>query len=133
MKKSNPPSPERYAMSGTEDANQIALFMWAATARELYPELRWMFHIPNGGTRLKREAARFKAAGVKPGVPDLCLPIVRKPYNGLWVELKMIGNRISKEQNDWLIRLNSEGYYARVCYGFEDTKKTIIDYLESAW
>lgn len=123
---------QKYA-AGSETSCQIAIFGWFAENRDKYPETKYMFHIPNGGTRLKREAARFKAAGVKPGVPDLCLPIVRKPYNGLWVELKMIGNRISKEQNDWLIRLNSEGYYARVCYGFEDTKKTIIDYLESTW
>ena len=41
----------------------------------------WMripvFHIPNGGSRHKAEAARLKAQGVKAGVPDLCIPVAR--------------------------------------------------------
>ena len=39
-----------------EDAEQAALFDWAA----YYPELKWMHAIANGGYRNKKEAARLK-------------------------------------------------------------------------
>lgn len=61
----------------TEAEEQATLFSWAAMKRGKYPELDLLFHIPNGGSRGKAEAARFKAEGVKPGVPDLFLPVAR--------------------------------------------------------
>lgn len=45
-----------------------------------YPEYtNLLFAIPNGGKRNAREAARLKAEGVTPGVPDLFLqlPFIR--------------------------------------------------------
>ena len=59
----------------TEDEEQIALMKWAAVMSGRYPELRLMYHIPNGGARSKPEAARFKAMGVKKGVPDICIGV----------------------------------------------------------
>lgn len=43
--------PAKYAEAGTEHAHQVALFMWVATQIPTYPELRWMYAIPNGGKR----------------------------------------------------------------------------------
>ena len=34
-----------------------------------------LYAVPNGGYRNAREAARFKAEGVRSGVPDLCLAV----------------------------------------------------------
>jgi len=46
---------------------------------------RLLFHVPNGGSRNKIEAAKFKGMGLIPGIPDLgyC-------YKGsiTWFELK---------------------------------------------
>ena len=47
-----------------------------------------VFHIPNGGYRNKAEAAHLKAQGVRPGVPDLCVPVARHGYHGLYIEMK---------------------------------------------
>lgn len=46
------------------------------------------YHIPNGGLRSKREAARMKGQGVRPGVPDLCIPVARRGYHSLYIEMK---------------------------------------------
>ena len=72
----------------TEDQEQIALINWARMQEKKYPELRLLFHIPNGGSRGKAEAGRFRAMGVRAGVPDLCLPVPRGGKHGLFVEMK---------------------------------------------
>lgn len=55
----------------TEEEEQTVVMHWATMAAGRWPELRLLFHIPNGGKRSKTEAARFRAAGVRSGVPDL--------------------------------------------------------------
>lgn len=55
----------------TESVEQQLLFRWARFYVSKYPELALLYHIPNGGSRRKSEAGRFKAEGVKAGVPDL--------------------------------------------------------------
>src|SRR5262245_32523350 len=85
-------TPEEYAATGSEHAEQVALFMWAWDHRDEFPELQSMFAIPNGSERAKPVAARLKAEGVKAGVSDvfLPLPIVHNSgmYAGLWIEMK---------------------------------------------
>ena len=67
----------------TESVEQQSLFRWAAYQSGKYPELKLLYHVPNGGSRNKAEAGRFKAEGVKAGVPDLCLPVPRGEFHGL--------------------------------------------------
>lgn len=116
-------------MQHLEDAAQMALMRWAGFMSNRYPELDLLFHVPNGGKRNAREAARFKALGVKAGVPDLFLPVVRGDFHGMFVELKAKGGRLSDNQKSWLTKLGKQGYYAVVCYGFEDAADEIIKYL----
>ena len=42
-----------------EEDEQIALFRWAAWQANSTPELRLLYHVPNGGSRHKAEAARL--------------------------------------------------------------------------
>ena len=115
----------------TEDQEQIALFNWAAMMNYKYPELRYMYHVPNGGYRNKAEAGRFKAQGVKSGVPDIVLPAARGQYHGLYIELKRTeGGKLSADQRDWLEFLTEQGYYAAVCRGWEEAKDAIEGYLQ---
>ena len=115
----------------TEDAEQMALFRWAELQAGKYPELRLLFHIPNGGSRGKAEAGRFRAMGVKAGVPDLCLPIAKAGYHGLYIELKRTkGGRVSPEQTGWLDDLRKRGYVAAVCKGWEDAARVIEWYIK---
>ena len=115
----------------SEEEEQVALFNWVKMQEGKYPELKIMFHIPNGGLRSKSEAARFKRAGVKSGVPDIFLPCARGNYHGLFVELKRLtGGRTSKEQKAWIAALENAGYAASVCCGWKEASKTILAYLE---
>lgn len=119
-----------YLKAPTEEQEQITLFNWARMREQLYPELRLMFHIPNGGARSKSEAARFKAAGVKAGVPDIFLPAPSGKHSGLFIEMKRRkGGRISAEQEIYLKDLAQMGYAVCICYGWEDAADTIKTYL----
>lgn len=113
-----------------EAAEQTALFAWARMSQGAYPELEYMFAIPNGGSRHLLEAVNLKRQGVKPGVPDICLPVPRGVYAGMYIELKRIaGGRLSGDQDKWLARLRSLGYYAVRCDGFEAAKNEITKYI----
>ena len=60
-----------------EAYEQIKLFNWVAYARNTYPQLDLLYHVPNGGKRNQKEAFNLKRQGVRAGVPDLCLPVSR--------------------------------------------------------
>ena len=115
-----------------EGEEQQALFRWAEMASAtLRPELRLLHHIPNGGSRNKAEAARLKGEGVRSGVPDLCLPVARGGYHGLYIELKRSsGGRVSESQARWLAALTGEGYLAVVCHGWDEARHVIENYLD---
>nr|DAU67254.1 MAG TPA: Nuclease [Caudoviricetes sp.] len=118
----------------TESDEQKTLFSWASMRTYWYPELNLMFHIPNGGKRSKAEAGRFRAEGVKSGVPDICLPVARCGYHGLFIELKrQHGNTTTKNQDTWLADLREQGYAAAVAYGWEQAAKIITDYMEEEY
>jgi len=114
----------------TESAEQKALFQWAACLSKRYPELCLLHAIPNGGFRHKATAGRLKAEGVKAGVPDVCLPVPRGGYHGLYVELKrQKGSKTSEKQETWLDALSKQGYCATVCKGWHEASETILQYL----
>ena len=124
----------------SEETEQICLMRWAQLESGKYPELKMLFHIPNGGKRGKAEAGRFKAMGGKPGVPDLFLPVARRmdaygtAYHGLFVEMKrQKGGRVSREQREWMERLRQNGYAVLVCRGWEEATECIQKYLEGRW
>lgn len=71
-----------------ESEEQSALFQWARLMEGRCPELRLMYHIPNGGLRNKPVAVRLTAQGVRRGVPDICLPVARHGFHSLYIELK---------------------------------------------
>ena len=117
-------------MKHIESEHQQALFEWAKLASGGIPELKLMYHVPNGGKRDHAEAARLNAEGVKPGVPDVFLPVPRGGYHGLWIELKVDGGKPSKEQRDWLEYLNGAGYCALLCYGWQTAQMEIEQYMK---
>lgn len=114
---------------GKEDIIQMQLIEWCGLNKGKYPMLEDIHHSPNGGKRNIREAAKFKRMGTRAGFPDLFLAYPNKKYNGLFVELKAPGGRATEKQKEWINKLNSRGYYAKVCIGFEEAKNTILEYL----
>jgi len=116
-------------MRQPEHHDQVALFRWAGHQQRRLPELSLLFAIPNGGHRHPATAAKLKAEGVKAGVPDLCLPVARGEYHGLWIELKAGRNKPTPPQVQWHMRLSQQDYRVAVCYSWEAARDVIEEYL----
>lgn len=116
-----------------EHVEQTFLVEWARLRSGSVPELRLLFAIPNFAGRLGKatalHGARLKAEGRKPGVPDLCLPVARRGFHGLYIELKAGKNTATPEQLAWIEALNAQGYHARCCTGWESARETLSWYL----
>lgn len=113
----------------SEDDEQIRLFRMVEALIPRYPDLRLLFHVPNGGLRSKATARRMKAMGVKAGVPDLCLPVARGGYHGLAIEMKVGRNKPTAAQRWWITELGRQGYKVAVCYGAEEAMALLVGYL----
>ncbi len=120
----------KYTHIQHEASEQTILFNWARAARFEYPEINLLYHIPNGGKRNASEAAHLKQQGVKAGVPDLCLPVARGKYHGLYIELKYGKNKPTENQRQWITDLRTQGYIAEVCYGWQQAVDLITKYLK---
>ena len=119
----------KYAMR-SEDTEQINVVSWANWNMNRYPELRWLFHVPNGGSRNRAEAVKFKQMGVKAGVSDLCLPFPRGIYCGLFIEMKYGNNRQQDTQKEFLADMAAAGHFVATCYSAEEAIKVLEEYLE---
>ena len=114
----------------TEAQEQAALFRWAAYSRVKYPALDLLFAIPNGGSRNPIEGRHLKEQGVKAGIPDICLPVPSRHHTALYIELKRRkGGRVSEAQKKVMFKLRKYGNMAVVCYGWEEARDTILNYL----
>ncbi len=114
----------------SEHTEQVALFNWCKLMEGRHPQLALLFSIPNGGKRHLGTAVKLKASGTKSGVPDIFLPVAnRHGKHGLWIELKVGKNKPTKNQQHWLRELEAEGYATALCYGFEEARNTIVNYL----
>lgn len=100
------------------------------------PPLKWMHAIPNGGSRgdSRQSAAivgaRLKAEGVKKGVADIFLPCPQGTSHGLYIELKTLVGKVSKEQLEFAKDMISAGYEIVICRGYLEAIFTIKDYLK---
>ena len=88
-----------------------------------------IFHIPNGGSRNKTEAANLKRQGVRAGVPDLMIPVARNGYHGLFIEMKTATGRATESQKRWIQRLTEQGYMAVVAKGYDAAMKIFDNYI----
>lgn len=116
----------------SEHDEQAALFEWAALEQARFPELRWMFAIPNGGHRHLAVARKMKAEGAKAGVLDICLPVPRAGQHGLFLEMKYGRNKLTKEQREWLDFLVEQGYRVEVAYSWLEARDYVLAYLKGA-
>lgn len=116
-------------MLRTEASEQEAVITICKYMENRYPELRLLHHCPNGGKRDRVSAAVLKRQGVKPGVPDLHLPVPKGKYASLYIEMKYGEGRLSKEQKSFLAQAAECGNFVVTCYGQEIALKVIQDYL----
>ena len=122
----------RREFSMSEHQEQSLLFLWAKINVGKYPELAWLFAVPNGGYRMVKTARDLKAEGVKKGVPDVWFPISgvhgEKPVKGLVIEMKFGKNKPTPEQEAWLDFLAGVGWRTEVCYCWEAAARVICEH-----
>lgn len=107
---------------------QTAFFQWAALQKRRFPGLELAFAIPNGGWRHPKTARFLKAEGVKPGVPDVFLPVPQGPFHGLFIEFKYGKNTQTPAQKELARKLQDQGYAVAVCYSLQEAIAAVEKY-----
>ena len=90
----------------------------------LEPEYAMVYHVANENSH--------RQPGVKGGVPDLCLPVLRVgatgTYGACYVELKIGKNTLSDSQKLWIERLRSEGNLVEVIWDDLDRVMSVFEW-----
>lgn len=116
--------------AATEHDLQVGCVRWFRYEFPAFAPL--LFAIPNGGRRDYVAAAKLKAEGVVPGVPDLLLAVPRGEYHALWIEMKNgKAGELSPAQKEMHERLRAQGYRVEVCRTFEGFVTILRYYLRS--
>ena len=116
-----------------EHDEQSAIIEWAKWNAAQYPELDMLYATINQGKRSYGAARYYQKEGMRSGIPDLCLPVARKNYHGLYIELKHRNAngqiKVSENQHWWLEHLREQGYRAVIRIDFDGAVEEIKDYL----
>lgn len=86
----------------------------------------WVFHVPNGGLRDPRVAAKLKADGVLPGVPDI--GVVLPGGKILWIEVKAPGGRLSEAQIAFRDHIMATGGLWCLAYDIDGVERALASY-----
>lgn len=122
------------AMIPSEDQEQALYFHWLEYVMINGKPLRdHVHHVPNGGDRNPVVAAKLKAQGVTPGVPDISVEVPSGRFHGLRIEMKRRGGRASDAQRTKIILLQSMQYQALVAEGFDEARRITMAYLTQSW
>lgn len=119
----------------TEHAEQVAVIDWCMMNMRRHPELDLLFAIPNGamlgGGRIGAiRMNALKAEGLRPGVPDLFLPVARRGYHGMFIEMKTSKGKPSDNQLEFIRAVEVQGYFCAVCYGADEAINIIEWYMK---
>lgn len=115
----------------SEDQEQEIVIQWKELMVNRFPKLKYLLHVPNGGSRHPLEAVKLRRMGVVPGVSDLFLPVARHGYHGIWIEMKRKhGGRLSPDQKDWIEGMREEGYKAERANGADEAISILEEYLK---
>ena len=111
----------------TEHQIQSLLFKWFKLQ---HPKLV-MFAIPNAAKRSYAQASYMKSEGLVAGIADIFLMCPKSSYHGMFIELKSAKGKLSDSQKEFMGLAILMGYKAVVCYGFDEAKDAINNYLQS--
>lgn len=141
----------------SESSDQIALFDLLSRLEGRYPLLQYVMHPRNessGGNKVRRSYTKKDGStgwkmipvdvlngaqmGVRPGAPDIFLPVRNRApiqgfppghFTGLAIERKAAKGRASDDQTRWLVHLTSEGWYATVAREWGKEAALIITWV----
>lgn len=118
-------------MRRLEEIEQAKVIKWShkVEVRAAMPALRWLHHSPNGGKRDAVTGGQMKALGVKPGFPDLILPVRSLDHPGLVIEMKSDTGRPTPEQKEWLAHFEQQGWQHHIARSAEEARQILCFYL----
>lgn len=126
----------RLIAAGSEDEVQATFFEWVGRHKADHPALDLIFAVPNGSNKSPAQRAVMQITGLRPGVPDVCVPVCVKNVAGvalsagLWIEFKRPGGgRVSPGQKQWHERLRGFGHRVEVCDSAEAAIDLVTSYL----
>jgi len=67
--------------------------------------------------------------GVVPGIPDICVPIARKAWHGLYLEFKTKKGRVSPEQKNIHALMTEQQYKVVVVRSAQEAQGELENYL----
>lgn len=125
------PRPRSKPVTRGEEIEQAKVVKWShrRDVRDMLPDLVWLHHSPNGGKRDAFTGAQMKALGVKPGFPDLILPVCSRDHHGLVIEMKSETGRVSLEQNVWLAHFAAQKWEIGIARSAQEARTIICRYL----
>lgn len=91
----------------------------------------------NEGKRTPAQGWNLKLMGLRPGVSDIFIYYPHGAYHGLWLEVKrnMKYPPSARATPTWIAQekfqeiVKSVGFAAHFCYGWEDGKRIVDNYL----
>lgn len=112
----------------SEEGDQILVMNWLLLNHPDY--WKATIHVPNGGKRNAREAARLKQMGVKAGVSDILCFKGSGQFVGLALEMKDEGGgRESPKQKEWGQLLTSQHWAYCVEHGYHRSVQAFREYI----
>lgn len=129
----DPPAKRRRVQREAMEQQKVIAWADNPAVRNRWPVLAFLFHPMNGGQLAKpRQRALAASLGVRPGVPDLWLPVPcwNTRRVGLVIELKAPGGVASPEQRKWLLDLEGLGWAAFLEVGADAAIARITQFLE---
>ena len=90
------------------------------------------FHIPNESKASIPRRQTLKRAGLRKGMPDICVPVPRGDFAALYIEMKVKPNKPSDEQIELITHLNFAGNYGQVCWSANEAIDVLDNYVAGA-
>jgi len=124
----------------SEHDSQAALINWARLNENWIPELKTLYANPNAQkfgyashAKKRNTIVKLKKEGLKPGVPDLTLPIVADHGPGIpgicYIELKYGDNKPTESQEEMMKILANEGNWTFVCWDWIEAAKVLLRHI----
>lgn len=117
-------------IKNSEEYIQIYLVSFLKKLQATEDFLFW--HTPNGGSRDKREAGKFKLMGMLAGVPDLCI-MAKNTFH--FIELKKNNGGLSKAQEEFIDKAMGLGFSTSTIFAdsVEDALYQLCQILEEVF
>lgn len=95
-----------------------------------YPHFaKQIMAIPNGQNVGPIVGRRLKDMGLLPGAPDIFIAVPTAIHNGLFIEMKTKGGRVSKEQAEVHDILRRNCYRVSICWSADEAMLATKEYF----